>query len=413
VPIQSLPTVLPSAVSIPTQLQAQQRALLEAQSTPVLLISAAGRIVWANPAVLMLFKSGLKQLQATCLSDWLTAEAVDAAGELVALPAALSQVMANPGQPLKLDVRLQATHVPMQAIINATENDSPHTDWPLAVELINHAPALLVQAAEHRAAQQAAQRELLRNLAHEIRNPLGGIRGAAQLLARELSRVEKAAQQPAATVQPDKRAKPDRTKQPTTALNYQEYTDVIVAEATRLQTLLDRLLSAQATPRTLSLVNVHQLLERVRSVVSAEYTEQIDWRRDYDVSLPDICLDEHQIVQVLLNLVRNAAQILLEQSMPHHAVDGKRITLATRALRQVTLGASRHKLALELLIIDNGPGIPPKLRSQLFNPLVTQRAGGTGLGLHIAQSFVQQHGGMIEVDSEIGHTAFRVVLPMV
>jgi two-component system, NtrC family, nitrogen regulation sensor histidine kinase GlnL len=220
---------------------------------------------------------------------------------------------------------------------------------------------------------------LLRNLAHEIRNPLGGIRGAAQLLARELGNT------------------PQR-----------EYTDVIVAEATRLQVLLDRLLSAQATPRTLSMVNVHELLERVRSLVSAEFPAQLKWGRDYDVSLPDIALDEHQIVQVLMNLVRNAAQIMIEAQQPLCC-----ITLKTRALRQITLGTQRHKLALELLVEDNGPGIPPSIRPQLFNPLVTQRAGGTGLGLHIAQSFVEQHGGSIEVNSKPGQTVFKVVLPVV
>jgi two-component system, NtrC family, nitrogen regulation sensor histidine kinase GlnL len=353
---------------------AQHSALLDAQSTPALLANAAGKIVWANPAVQTLLKVGLKQLSGSPLNVWLVA-----ASAIDTLPAIMAQVVANPGQPVKLDVRLVASQEPLQAVLSATESMSPSADWPIAIELVNHAPALLIQAAEHRAQQQAAQRELLRNLAHEIRNPLGGIRGAAQLLARELGNTSQS-----------------------------EYTDVIVAEATRLQVLLDRLLSAQATPRTLSMVNVHELLERVRSLVSAEFPDQLQWGRDYDVSLPDVALDEHQMMQVLMNLVRNAAQIMIEAGQ-----DEKRITLRTRALRQVTLGTQRHKLALELLIEDNGPGIPPSIRPHLFNPLVTQRAGGTGLGLHIAQSFVQQHGGTIEVDSKPGRTAFKVALPVV
>jgi two-component system, NtrC family, nitrogen regulation sensor histidine kinase GlnL len=357
---------------------AQHSALLEAQSTPALLTNGAGQIVWANPAVQTLLKVGLKQLRGSPLNSWLVAASL-----IDTLPSIMAQVSANPGQPVKLDVRLVASQEPLQAVLSATESvsavDGTLVDWPIAIELVNHAPALLIQAAEHRAQQQTAQRELLRNLAHEIRNPLGGIRGAAQLLARELGNTSQS-----------------------------EYTDVIVAEATRLQVLLDRLLSAQATPRTLSMINVHELLERVRSLVSAEFPNQLQWGRDYDVSLPDVALDEHQMMQVLMNLVRNAAQIMIEAGQ-----DEKRITLRTRALRQVTLGTQRHKLALELLIEDNGPGIPPSIRPHLFNPLVTQRAGGTGLGLHIAQSFVQQHGGTIEVDSKPGCTVFKVALPVV
>lgn len=356
-------------------LAAQRSALLDAQSTPALLASATGHIVWANPAAQTLLKTGLKPLLNTALSHWLIAESgADTLSEM------LSQVVANPGQPMKLDVRLQASLDPLQAVLSATEASSH--EWPIAIELVNHAPALLLQAAEHRSQQQGAQRELLRNLAHEIRNPLGGIRGAAQLLARQLAHSELSA--------------------------LIEYTDVIVGEATRLQTLLDRLLSAQATPRTLSMVNVHELLERVRTLVGAEFPEQLTWARDYDVSLPDIALDEHQITQVLMNVVRNAAQIMAESQQTH-----KQIEFSTRALRQVTLGAVRHKLALELLIADNGPGIPPAIRPHLFNPLVTQRAGGTGLGLHIAQSFVQQHGGVIEAESQPGRTVFKIVLPVV
>jgi two-component system, NtrC family, nitrogen regulation sensor histidine kinase GlnL len=353
---------------------AQRSALLDAQSTPALLANAAGQVVWANPAVQTLFKVGLKQLRGSPLSAW-----VVAASPIDTLPAIMAQVIANPGQPVKLDVRLVASKEPVQAVLSATESGSVLADWPIAIELVNHAPALLIQAAEHRSQQQAAQRELLRNLAHEVRNPLGGIRGAAQLLARELGNSSQ-----------------------------REYTDVIVAEATRLQVLLDRLLSAQATPRTPSIINVHELLERVRSLVAAEFPNQLQWGRDYDVSLPEVALDEHQIMQVLMNLVRNAAQIMIEAGQAE-----KRITLRTRALRQATLGTQRHKLALELLIEDNGPGIPPAIRPHLFNPLVTQRAGGTGLGLHIAQSFVQQHGGTIEVESKPGRTAFKVALPVV
>ena len=376
-------------------LQHQQAplVLLDSLSTPCLLIDTRGIIAWGNAAVEALFSTSLAQITQTALSDWVESATSDSlethdinnhsanshanhnTSKHATIDSLLAQVQANPAQPIKLDIAIIATQIAMQAVLSGTENET----WPIAVELINHAAALSAQAAEYRASQQAAQRELLRNLAHEIRNPLGGIRGAAQLLAREHKKLP----QPLST----------------------EYTDVIVAESTRLQTLLDRLLSAQAAPRTPSFINIHELCERVRSMVLAEYPN-IRWQRDYDVSLPDILLDDHQMMQVLLNIVRNAAQILTEHNSPN-----PQITLRTRALRQATMGSKRHKLALELLVIDNGPGIPANMRTHLFSPLATQRAGGTGLGLHIAHSFVQGHGGVIEFDSEPGRTQFKVLLP--
>ena len=355
--------------------------VIETQSTPTLLCSAAGEITWCNPALSAVFGVSERQILGTVLSHWLAPAAV--------LTDMVQQVARNPGQPLKLDVinAKARSHTDdalagFQAVLAGTE----HPDSPVLIELLNHAPALRVQAAAHLSAQQSAQRELLRNLAHEIRNPLGGIRGAAQLLAKTSKEVSS-----------------------------KEYTDVIVAETHRLQALLDRLLSAQAAPHTRSHVNIHEVLERVRSIVSAEFAQGLQWWRDYDISLPDVWADEHQLVQVFLNLVRNAAQILMMPATTLHALPSHaapRIVLKSRALRQVTVGSVRHKLALELLIIDNGPGIPDAIKPYLFSPLVTHRQGGTGLGLHIAHSFVQQHGGMIEADSTPTGTVFRVVLPL-
>jgi two-component system, NtrC family, nitrogen regulation sensor histidine kinase GlnL len=354
------------ALKTPSQLE----ALLNAQSTPSLLLDRRGSIVWVNQAGEGLFKVGAKQLIGSPLTNWLDSP--------VDLHTLVTTLIDEPGQAIKIDIALRHTQDSLQAVLNATQSPDA-SDWPVVVEFVNHAHALLVQASEHKTEQQTIQRGLLRNLAHEIRNPLGGIRGAAQLLAKELS---------------------------SPALH--EYTNVIVAETSRLQTLLDRLLSAQAMPKTLSMVNIHELLERVKQIVSNEFPNQLIWQRDYDVSLPDMLCDEHQIIQVLLNLLRNAAQILIEGGQPE-----KRIELKTRVLRQVTIGARRHRLALELLVIDNGPGIAQALVPQLFNPLVTGRAGGTGLGLHIAQSFVQAHDGSIEATSQRGRTVFKIVLPIV
>jgi len=225
---------------------------------------------------------------------------------------------------------------------------------------------------EQLAQQQQANRELVRNLAHEIKNPLGGIRGSAQLLERELD------------------SKP-----------LKEYTQVIIEEADRLQALMQRLLSSHRVMQP-ALVNIHDILERVRRLIHAEY-QDVGVRRDYDTSLPDITGDREQLIQAILNISRNAAQ----------AMQGKgEIIFRTRAARRVTLAKKHYQLALELQVIDNGPGIAADMCDRIFYPLVSGRENGTGLGLTIAQSFVQQHGGTIEVDSRPGRTCFSLMLPL-
>ncbi|MDD4962751.1 MAG: nitrogen regulation protein NR(II) [Gallionella sp.] len=221
--------------------------------------------------------------------------------------------------------------------------------------------------------QTQANRLLLRNLAHEIKNPLGGIRGAAQLLEHELE-------------------KP----------GLREYTQIIIQEADRLRVLMEKLLTPQASTHY-SAVNIHEVLERVRSVVMAEIPDTLDIERDYDTSLPMLVGDQAQLIQVMLNIVRNAAQ----------AMQGKgKIVLRTRIARQITLMKRRHRLALVVQIIDNGPGILPELRDKIFYPLVSGRADGHGLGLTLAQDFVSQHQGAIEFESEAGRTCFSVYLPL-
>lgn len=221
--------------------------------------------------------------------------------------------------------------------------------------------------------QTQANRLLLRNLAHEIKNPLGGIRGAAQLLEQEL----------------DKPA-------------LREYTQVIVQEADRLRSLMERLLTPQNASHY-SALNIHEVLERVRSVVLAELSDGLKIQRDYDISLPALVGDKEQLIQVMLNIVRNAAQAMHGNGV---------IVLRTRIARQVTITKRRHKLAVMVQIIDNGPGIPQELQDKIFYPLVSGRADGHGLGLTLAQDFVSQHHGSIEFDSEPGRTCFTVLLPL-
>jgi two-component system, NtrC family, nitrogen regulation sensor histidine kinase GlnL len=225
--------------------------------------------------------------------------------------------------------------------------------------------------------EQQSNRELIRNLAHEIKNPLGGLRGSAQLLERELDQLRL----------PGARGGELR-----------EYTQVIIKEADRLQKLMDRMLTPHRAPRIES-VGIHEVLERVRSLVKAEFSLEI--HRDYDPSLPEFLGDREQLIQAVLNIARNAAQ-----------AGGRNITFLTRAVRQVTILRHRCKLALELQVLDDGPGVPEEIQDRIFNPLVSGREGGSGLGLSLAQTFVQYHQGVIEFESRPGRTLFRILLPL-
>jgi two-component system nitrogen regulation sensor histidine kinase GlnL len=222
--------------------------------------------------------------------------------------------------------------------------------------------------------QHDASRRMIRQLAHEIRNPLGGLRGAAQLLEREL---------------------------PTPALR--EFTRIIIGEADRLTALTDTLLGPVRKPQRRE-VNVHELLERVVALVSSERGAAVQIFRDYDPSLPSVEADPDQLIQAFLNIARNAVQAL--------GSDGY-ILFRTRALTNFAIGAQRHKVVASIEIEDNGPGVPPEIADSIFYPLVTGRADGTGLGLALAQDLVSRHGGLIEFQSRPGRTVFMIRLPLI
>lgn len=267
-----------------------------------------------------------------------------------------------------------ALHVGLQRIeVNITVSPiDSHPNLTL-IEFHPQAGSSRIAQEEHTLIQAQASQTLLRQLAHEIRNPLGGIRGAAQLLEAELG--------------------------PGSDLT--EYTRVIIKETERLQALLDRMLAPARRPDIRSL-NAHEVLERVRSLLLAEYP-QLTIVRDYDTSLPDIDGDLEQLIQAILNIARNAAQ----------ATEGRgRIVLASRIARQVTLAMKRWPLAVKIDVTDNGPGIPESMRDTLFFPLVSGRNGGSGLGLTLAQTYIQRHQGVIYVDSAPGHTCFSIYLPV-
>jgi two-component system, NtrC family, nitrogen regulation sensor histidine kinase GlnL len=279
--------------------------------------------------------------------------------------------------------------LPVHVIVTQIERSRDQ----VLVELLEIEQQTRQEREERTLGQVQANKELIRNLAHEIKNPLGGIRGAAQLLELELDSRE-----------------------------LTEYTQVIIHEADRLQALVDRLLAPHRKPHVVSDVNIHEVCERVRALVLAEYPRGLAVQRDYDASIPEFRGDREQLIQAVLNIAQNAAQAvqpqILRSAMPPGPADGPpdapaaRIVLRTRVARQVTIGKQRFRLALELHIEDNGPGVPEDIRDRIFYPLVSGREGGSGLGLTLAQTFVQQHHGMIECDSVPGRTVFRLTIPL-
>ncbi len=339
-------------------------------ATAVLLLDRQGHVVHANAAAENLLELSRSRLIGSSVArlfaegDELATSVVEALGEQFA-DKRQSVLRPRPGQP---DLELSATVVSLVG-----------QPWPVLVELREIEQQLKVEREARFGDQARANRELVRSLAHEIKNPLGGLRGAAQLLEGEL---------------------PDPS--------LREYTQVIIQEADRLQNLVDRLLEPHRAPRLPELLNIHEVCERVRSLVLAEYPQGLAIVRDYDISAPELLGDKAQLIQVVLNIVHNAAQVL----RPAIARAEARIVLKTRVVRQVTLHGRRHKLALDLHVIDNGPGIPEELRDRIFYPLVSGRDGGTGLGLTLAQTFVEQHEGLIECESRPGMTDFRILLPI-
>jgi two-component system nitrogen regulation sensor histidine kinase GlnL len=356
-------------MTVPATHPADEAALagLDLLSSAVILLDEQLRIRHCNPAAENLFAVS----QRVCLGIPLA----QLLGTPVVLMAALENALTNKWSYTGHDfIVARETAEPIHLDCTVTPIDTPYARLLLEFRPIDQ--QLKAAREEREAVQQRANQELIRNLAHEIKNPLGGIRGSAQLLDRELARMDNAAE-------------------------LKEYTEVIIGEADRLQDLMHRLLSSHRAMQPAQ-ISIHEVLERVRRLIHAEFPG-VKVKRDYDTSLPDITGDREQLIQAILNIVRNAAQAMKGE--------GEIIT-RTRALRQVTLAKKRYRLALELQVIDNGPGIPADIRDRIFYPLVSGREGGTGLGLALAQSFVQQHHGSIEVESQPGHTCFTLRLPL-
>ena len=336
---------------------------LELLSSAVVLVDEKLIIRYINPGAENLFAISRRKLLEQPLSRLLGTPP----GLCSALESALHTNWSYTGQDMTIS-RGSAEPIRLDCTVSPVETNGVR----LLLEFRPIDAQLRVAREEQLLQQQQANRELIRNLAHEIKNPLGGIRGSAQLLQHELDDPQ-----------------------------LREFTEVIIAEADRLQDLMNRLLNSHSMMRPAPL-NIHDVLERVRRLILAEFPA-LEIRRDYDLSLPDITADREQLIQAILNIVRNAAQ----------ALEGiGEIHLRSRVARQVTLAKRRYKLALELQVINNGPGIPAEIHDKIFYPLVSGREGGSGLGLSLAQSFIEQHQGMIEVDSRPGRTCFTILLPI-
>jgi len=348
---------------------------LDLLTSAVVILDAEGRMVFANTAAETLLDFSLRTTQGQRLSSLLVNgtlidELFADARRLEYANKRLDFSLHRPGrEPLAVHGIVTVLH------------DEPET--PVLFELQEADQQRRIDREERIHDQTQINRELIRNLAHEIKNPLGGIRGAAQLLHMETSARE-------------------------FSTEFSEYAEVIIKEADRLQSLVDRLLAPHRRARIVGDVNIHEVCERVRSVMMAEYSRGLVIDRDYDASIPEFRGDKEQLIQALLNIAHNASQALA----PRIARGDAQIVLRTRVGRQVTIARTRHRLALELHVIDNGPGIDAEIRDRIFLPLVSGREGGSGLGLTLAQTFVEEHQGTIDFDSHPGQTDFRILLPL-
>ncbi|WP_395685706.1 nitrogen regulation protein NR(II) [Caenimonas koreensis] len=342
---------------------------LDLLATLVAVVTGNGSVIFANSALEDALGISRRAIEASNFTQCFTEPHV--------LQNALGGASSNEFAALRYDawlVRQGHDSLPVHVVVAQTDRPDEFIVELLPLE------AQARQDREERLLEQAqANKELIRNLAHEIKNPLGGIRGAAQLLEMEID-----------------------------SKDLKEYTRVIIHEADRLQTLVDRLLAPHRRPHVVGDVNVHEVCERVRSLILAEFPRGLKVVREYDTSIPEFRGDREQLIQAVLNIAHNACQALTDRIADGDA----QLVFRTRIARQVTFGKQRYRLALELHVIDNGPGVPDSIRDRIFFPLVSGREGGSGLGLTLAQTFVQQHHGLIECDSVPGRTDFKLLIPL-
>ncbi|MEQ8409313.1 MAG: nitrogen regulation protein NR(II) [Gammaproteobacteria bacterium] len=351
------------------------KRLLDNLKTGVLLLDSELRLLYINMAAESLLDISDRKANRLFIGELL----INAEEDISEMQNALR----NSSSFTKRKAELQLIHgksLFVDYTINPFEENG-ETQALFEITSLEHSHRISREESLHQARETT--RELVRGLAHEIKNPLGGIRGAAQLLAREINNDDLA-----------------------------DYTNVIIEEADRLHNLVDRMMGSRK-PLDIRAANIHEVLERVRSLVQAEATDSgIQIHKDYDPSIPDIQADREQLIQAMLNIVRNAMQSLANADIDSDRRRNGRIYLRTRILRNTTIGTQFYRLATSIEVIDNGPGIPPELMDTIFYPMISGRPDGTGLGLPITHGIINQHNGMIECDSKPGETRFSVVLPL-
>lgn len=337
--------------------------LFENLSTSILVVDKNLNITCVNPATENLLGMSARRIEEYSIDQLF----VGSTKFIQSVEHSIENEYVFTGSGIKLFVPTSQKHIKVDSIFTPVASEG----W-LIIELTRVDEKLKIEMEDNIVAQQNVMKVLVRGLAHEVKNPLGGIRGAAQLLEHEL---------------------------PTKDLK--EYTEVIIGEVDRLQKLVDELLGPNK-PQQKEPINIHVVLERVKQLILAESGATLNIIRDYDPSLPDLNADQNQLIQAILNIVKNANEALSGEGS---------ITLRTRSRRNVRIGSIHHRLLVQLDIVDNGPGIKPDMLDQIFVPLVTGRADGTGLGLSISQTLVANHGGLIECSSEPGNTVFTILLP--
>ncbi len=351
----------------PANKPALERTILDHLNTAVLLFDKELCLQYLNPAAEMLFEVSARHMIGHHALHLLPCPDNQVEERLKAALASRHPFTERELNVMAADGRTKTVNCTVLPLHHFDADDQ------VLVELTQVDRQLRISREEHLLSQHQATQALIRGLAHEIKNPLGGLRGAAQLLEHEL---------------------PDP--------GLREYTRIIIDEADRLQDLVNRMVGPSRLPR-LALVNVHTVLEHVRGLILAESPNGPRVLRDYDPSIPDFMADQDRLIQAFLNLARNAVAAA--------GITGH-IELRTRVLRQFTIGNRRHRLVLKAQIRDDGPGIPEEIADRIFFPMVSGRQGGTGLGLPIAQELINQHGGLIECESQPGETKFFVYLPL-
>jgi len=350
-----------------TPIHEMQNTIIDSLNTAVLILDRDLQLISINPAGEMLFATSARP----ALNQAFERLLLESTDFIDALRHALNN--RSPYTEREILLKLHNTQtITIDCTVTPVE-DSDNCQAGLLLEMTQVDRQLRIAREENLLNQNHTVRMLVRGMAHEIKNPLSGLRGAAQLLEGELH---------------------DN--------NLKEYTQVIIDEADRLQNLLNRMLGPNTPPRKQQ-INIHTVLERVNTLTQAEVSDNIDIARDYDPSIPDVFADPELLIQAILNIVRNAIQAVGDQG---------HIIIRSRTQRQVTIGQQRHRLAVRIDIIDDGPGIPATISDTIFYPMVTGNPEGTGLGLPIAQSLINQHGGLIECNSQPKQTVFTIFLPL-